>query len=248
MEIGRRDLLGAGLAYVSLAALVRAYGVARPAGANEISVSDRWHSLTRSLLHQAVRARNRLDRHRVERIIHEHAGAQGCSSRPVIKWMRDPAEAFDHLRRQGLRDLLQMQTTAFWHCARSTLTADDHAFERSFEIRWLAAEALRMDDAERALMAPKLLAKRKAALMSASAEATFEARAIAAQIGWLETSIPAAAVEALYQIEILLSQGFSEASKPIYHQLRLLEAHGYGLLATWETPTELVCVPRTVAV
>jgi hypothetical protein len=97
---------------------------------------------------------------------------------------------------------------------------------------------------DRALMVPKLTVKRDPTILDAGPDAAFEARAIAAQIGWLETSIAATAVDALCRIEILLSQGFSEMSKSIHHQLRIFEVFEAGLLATWETPTELVCLPR----
>ena len=59
-------------------------------------------------------------------------------------------------------------------------------------------------------MAPKLVARHSP---SADPDAALEARVFAAQIGWLETSIPDATVEALCRVEVLLSQGLSEASR-----------------------------------
>jgi hypothetical protein len=97
-------------------------------------------------------------------------------------------------------------------------------------------------------MAPKLLAKSKAIAGNASAEAVFEVRAVGAQIGWLETSIPMAAVEAVANVELFLSSGFSEHDEPVHHQLRGFEAYELGLLATWETPSAVICVPRLIAV
>ena len=91
-------------------------------------------------------------------------------------------------------------------------------------------------------MAPKLAAKRNPA-----ADQPFEVRVFAAQIGWLETSIPDAAVEALCRIEVLLSQGLPEVSEPVHRQLEIIEAYQHGLLATWETPDAMVCVPRSAA-
>jgi hypothetical protein len=105
----------------------------------------------------------------------------------------------------------------------------------------LANEVLRPDEHDRALMAPKLAAKQSP---SANPEAAFEVRVFAAQVGWLETSIPDAALEALCRVEVLLSQGLSEASEPVHHQLGIIAAYQHGLLATWETPDEMVCVPR----
>jgi hypothetical protein len=77
-------------------------------------------------------------------------------------------------------------------------------------------------------MAPELPAKSNAMAAGASAGAIFEARAVAAQIGWLETSLPAAAIDALCNVEMLLSSGFSERTMPIYHQLLCSERGSMG--------------------
>lgn len=69
-----------------------------------------------------------------------------------------------------------------------------------------------------------------------------EVRAVAAEIGWIETSLPAVVARAIRTVEDLLSVGHAEGSEPICHQLRVFEAFEYGLLATWETPEELVCL------
>jgi hypothetical protein len=60
----------------------------------------------------------------------------------------------------------------------------------------------------------------------------------------LETSLADAAAEAVSNVEMLLSTGASEASVAIDHQLKVFESCERGLLATWETPVELICVPR----
>jgi hypothetical protein len=86
-------------------------------------------------------------------------------------------------------------------------------------------------------MAPKLTAERRAA-----PQAVWKTRAVAAQIGWLETSLPAATADALCAIEDLLSAGHTEVSEKIHHQSRVFEAYENGLLAMWETRDELVCV------
>jgi hypothetical protein len=116
--------------------------------------------------------------------------------------------------------------------------------ERWCVLRRLATEGLRPDDHDRTLMAPKLVAKRNSAADQVPA---FEVRAVAAQIGWLETSIPDAAVEALCRVEVLLSIGTFEASEAVHHQMGIIEAYQHGLLATWETPHEMVCAPRSAA-
>jgi hypothetical protein len=57
----------------------------------------------------------------------------------------------------------------------------------------------------------------------------------------------AAAAEAVSNVELLLSSGLSEHDEVIHHQLRVFEAYEFGLLATWEMPAELICVPRVAA-
>jgi hypothetical protein len=111
----------------------------------------------------------------------------------------------------------------------------------------VAAEILRVEEHDRALMGPKLLAKSEATSTNASVEASFEVRAVGAQIGWLETSVAAGAAEAVPNVELLLSSGFSEHGEQVHHQLRVFEVYEQGLLATWETPAELICVPRDKA-
>jgi hypothetical protein len=242
MEIGRRGLL-AGAVSLTLARLAPSLG-AGPAGDQmPVPTDHRWHPLTRSLLDRASRAGRRLDRPRVERIIHEVSEGHG---RPVIKWMESPACAFEHLSRYPLDDLMQMRTARFWPASPPFSATDVDAAERTFELYWLAIQILRVEEHDRALMAPKLMAKQRATAVPSRPEAIFEARAVAAQIGWLETSLPAAAAQALCAVEDLLSAGHTESSVAIYHQLRVFEACECGLLATWETPDALICVPRFI--
>ena len=59
--------------------------------------------------------------------------------------------------------------------------------------------------------------------------------------------MPTAAAQAIRAVEDLLSAGHTESSMAIYHQLKVFEACEHGLLATWETPEELVCVPMNAA-
>jgi hypothetical protein len=47
-------------------------------------------------------------------------------------------------------------------------------------------------------------------------------------------------------VEMLLSAGESESSVAIDNQLKVFESYERGLLATWETPAELICVPRYI--
>ena len=143
--------------------------------------------------------------------------------------------------------LLQMDTASLWRRAGPSTHFDDRSLDSSFVLGGVVADIVGAEDHDRALMAPKLLAKSRAMAGNASVEASFEVRAVAAQIGWLETCIPVAAAGAVVNVELFLSSGFSEHDEPIHHQLRVFEAYELGLLATWETPTAVVCVPRSTA-
>jgi hypothetical protein len=243
MDIDRRSFLTGGLACAGLAVLPGKHPVAGLNSADDLAAIFGLHPFTVSLLERVVGAPSAVDRPKVERFIRQRAEYLGHRLPPVIKWLPGPQAAFDHLSRHGLTNLLQMEDAAFWRQMRCP-EMDEEILDRWCAISRLANEVLRPDEHERALMAPKLVAKQNP---SANLEPAFEGRVIAAQIGWLETSIPDATVEALCRVEVLLSQGLSEASEPVHHQLGIIEAYRHGLLATWETPDEMVCVPRAVA-
>jgi len=141
-----------------------------------------------------------------------------------------------------------MDTASLWRRGRPSSPVDEESLDRSLVLGGLVADIVGVEHHDRALMAPKLLAKSKAMAGNASIEASFEVRAVAAQIGWLETCLPVAAAEAVANVELFLSSGFSQHEEPIHHQLRVFEAYELGLLATWETPTAVICVPRSPAV
>jgi hypothetical protein len=157
--------------------------------------------------------------------------------------MIDPSGAFDHLSRYGLDALLRMGTASLWRRAAPSVGFDDQSLDLSFVLGRLVADIVRVEDHDRALMAPKLLAKSAAMAGNASAEAAVQVRAVAAQIGWLETSMPVAAAQAVADVELLMSSGFSEQDESLRHQLRVFEAYELGLLATWETADALICTP-----
>ena len=234
MGIGRRDLL-VGATSVGLAA------VAGPPGLldNPAITGGHWHPLTQSLLDRAKRAGNVLDRARVERIVREVSGEHGPL---VIKWMESTHEAFEHLLRYPLDELAQMPTAQLWPFPPTASAGDHEAEERSIELRWHANQALRVDEHGLALMAPKLDFRARASVSQSRPDSVFEARAIAAEIGWIETSLPGAAAGAILGVEDLLSTGRAEAPEAIHHQLLVFEAFESGLLATWETPEALICV------
>jgi hypothetical protein len=241
MDVDRRSFLTGGVACAGLAVLPGKYRVVGFNSADDIAAIFGLHPFTVSLLERVAGARSAVDRSKVERFIRQRARYLGHRLPPVIKWLPGPQAAFDHLSRHGLTNLLQMENAAFWRQS-SCPEMDEEILDRWCAISRLANEVLRPDEHDRALMAPKLVAN-----PSANPDAAFEVRVFAAQIGWLETSIPDATVEALCRVEVLLSQGHSEASEPVYHQLEIIQAYQHGLLATWETPDEIICVPRSAA-
>jgi hypothetical protein len=245
MNIDRRHLL-IGAAVAGTFGPVRAGPNPLPLG---IPDTGYWHPLTRSLLKRARRighCRTAPDRAMIERIIRQLTDLSGHAERPVIKWMDTPSDVFDHLSRFGLDALLDMGTAKFWRTFRPRPSPDARAFDRAFEVRMLASDLLGVDKHDRLLMAPKLRAKSGATSENASDGDVFRVRAVSSQIGWLETSMADATAEAVSNVELLLSAGASEGSVVIDHQLRVFETHELGLLATWETPAELLCIPRFV--
>jgi hypothetical protein len=208
---------------------------------------DEWHPLTRSLLERARRigrGGDAPDRAAVERTIRQFADASGRGERLVIKWMGTPTDSFDHLSRFGLDALLDMGTARFWHLDQLSGSRDVEAFDRAFEVRMMANELLGVEELDHALMAPKLLAKSQAMSARLSDKEVFRVRAVSSQIGWLETSVADVAAQAVANVELLLTTGTSEGSVAKDHQLRVFESYEHGLLATWETPDALICVPR----
>jgi hypothetical protein len=156
--------------------------------------------------------------------------------------MDTPSDAHDHLSRLGLDALLYMGTTRFWRRAQPAVPRDEETFDRAFDVRMVANELLRVNEHDRILMAPKLLAKSRAMAANLSDEEVFRVRAVSAQIGWLETSMADAAAQAIANVELLLSTGASEGSVPIDNQLKVFGSYEHGLMATWETPDALICV------
>jgi hypothetical protein len=245
MNIDRRQLL-IGAAVAGTFGPVRASPNPLPFG---IPDTGYWHPLTRSLLKRARRighCRTAPDRAMIERIIRQLTDVSGCAEQPVIKWMDTPSDAFDHLSRFGLDALLDMGTARFWRRSLRPESRDAGTLDRAFEVRLLAGELLGVDELDPFLMAPKLQAKSRAISAAALGSEVFRVRAVSSQIGWLETSLADVAAEAVSNVELLLATGASEVSAPIHHQLTVFEAFECGLLATWETPLGLICVPRQV--
>lgn len=241
MEIDRRNLLWAtaGLAMTKLVG--PASSQAGLAGADEFP----WHPITRSLLDRARQACSvdcRANRSLIEHLIHQEADTQGYANPPVIKWLADPFEAFAYLRRIGLDALLQMGTTRLWRRAGPPVSTDDDRLNSAAVLGSRIAGLVRSAEHDEALMAPKLRSKAQVMVEKASDDAVFKVRAVAVQIGWLETCIPIVAAQAVTDIELLLSAGVSDGT--IHHQLKVFEAYELGLLATWETPAVIICVPR----
>ena len=241
MDIGRRELL-AGSVSLGLSTIVGS-PVVIPADPEDLAPSGRpWHALTQSLLDRANRAGHLIDRSRVERIIREVAGEHG---RPIIKWMDTPACAFEHLLWYPLDELARMPTAQFWPFPPPVSAANADAEERSVELYLHATQVLRVEEHGRALLAPKLAYKEQAISSYSDPKLVLEARSAAAEIGWVETSLPGAAAGAIRAVEDLLSDGYAEDSMEICNQLVVFEAFEHGLLASWETPDALVCVQRS---
>jgi len=186
------------------------------------------------------------DRTVVERAIRQLADSSGYTKPLVIKWMDTPTDTFDRLSRLGLDALLDMGTTGFWRRLQPPVPSDEQTSDRGFEVRMLANELLGVDEQDRLLMAPKLRTKAQAISANLSDEEVFRVRAVSSQIGWLETSMADAAAQAVSNVDLLLSAGAFEGSVAIDHQLKVFESHEQGLLATWETPGVLICVPRMI--
>jgi hypothetical protein len=239
MDIERRSLLKATVCLAVLG-LVSPLEAGIPAEADPIPAMHTWHPLTRSLIRRAQEASSggkSVNTSQVDQIIRETAVAQGCTKSPVIKWLPDPFSAFDHLSRYGLDALLQMGSASLWRRAGPSTHFDDRSLDLSLVLGGVVADIVGTEEHDRALMAPKLLSKSTAMAGNLSVEAVFKVRAIAAQIGWLETCLPVAAAQAVANIELFLSSGSSEHDELIHHQLRVFEAYELGLLATWETPS-----------
>jgi hypothetical protein len=239
MDIGRRELL-AGAARLGLSTM---FGSLRPDYAraeNSVWQGLPLHPLTRSLLDRAVRAGRQFDRPRVERVVLKLAGERG---RPIIKWMDSPECVFEHLRRYPLNDLVQMPIAHFWAASPSGLVQDYAQLERSLDFYVLANRLLGVEEQCGELLGARLDFRARLIGATPDPAAAFDARVLAAEIGWIETSLPAVAARAIRAVEDLLLAGHAESSESIYHQLMVFDAFEHGLLATWETPEELVCLP-----
>ncbi len=248
MDIDRRQVL-IGAVGVALAGSLGGVVAGSSPQPPDIPGAGRWHPLTQSLLERARRTnlqRMAPDRNQVERTIRQLADASGCVKPLVIKWMETPTDAHDYLSRFGLDALLDMGTTGFWRRAQPPVPSDVETFDRAFEVRIVANELLSVDEHDRLLMASKLRAKSQAISANASDEEVFRVRAVSSQIGWLETSLADAAAQAVSNVELLLSAGASEGSVAIDHQLMIFASYEQGLLATWETPDALICVPKHI--
>jgi hypothetical protein len=119
-----------------------------------------------------------------------------------------------------------------WRSAGPSIAFDERSRDRSFVLGGLAVVIIGVEDHDRALMGPKLLAKSRAMSGNASGEALFEVRSVAAQIGWLETCIPVAAANAVANIELFLSLDSPSATSP------------YIISCGYSRPTSLACSPR----
>jgi hypothetical protein len=244
MAIQRREFLKIGVGS-AVAALAGSSGTQALAIRTE---SCAWHPLTWSLIRRAQAACSRppnIDTPQIEQLIAETSAAQGSAKPPVIKWLPDPFSAYAHLNDYGLEKLLKMGSATLWSRAALPQRVDDGSLEITrcvrLEVVW---DIIGAEEHDRVLMAPELLAKSATVARGLSAEEAFKVRAIAAQIGWLETSLPAAAALAVDAIDFLVTSGIPEDDELVKHNLRIFRAYELGLLATWETPAAFICIPR----
>jgi hypothetical protein len=237
MQLDRRQVLFS-------VAMALATGRACAGAAHSEAELAECHQLTRSLIERARRASTAtycVDTDAIELVIRRMAEASG--DLPVIKWMASPTEAFDYLRRLNSSDL-GMSLAPLWRIRRSYPPCDEDAFERSLRVRQLASEIVRPEEHDLILMAPKLNAISEAKRAGAPPAELRRVRAVCFEIGWLETSLPAVATESICAIEALLASDERPDSDAVRDRVRVFEAYELGLLATWETPSELVCLHR----
>ena len=123
-----------------------------------------------------------------------------------------------------------MNNAQLWRRAGPKTDLDEDRLNSHLVLGGVIGDTVRASDHDRLLMAPKLLSKARMMAENASVEAVAKVRAIAAQIGWLETCIPVAAAQAVTNIELFLSSSAPEES--IHYQLRRFETYELGFLAT----------------
>ena len=209
----------------------------------------RWHSKVQAILDQARNATGSqmVERGLIEDTIKRRTKATSYKIAP-LKWLETPADAHAYLSRQGLEVLLKADVTQFWRFDGSGLLQNGFDYpESAHDAQSEAEDIFRVDEREANVSAPKRNAKARALASNISTQDVFRTRAISSQIGWLETVIARAAAHSIYQMELLLSLGVSEDDDEINRLLTVLEVRERGLLATWETAEELVCVPVTSA-
>lgn len=207
-----------------------------------------FHPLTRSLLDRARRVGSRagsLDRAIVEDTVRRFSEKTSRESGLVIEWLDGPEEAFDRLSRIGLEGLLAMGETNFWSLHTTPSVTEAAWCDSASSARLMAGRLLRVEDHDRLLMAPKLAAKSHAVRTGCNLDELYRVRAASAQIGWLETSMADAAARAVGNVEMRIGSGLPADDASIYNQILVFEAHEQGLLASWETPSALLCVPAT---
>lgn len=183
------------------------------------------------------------DRDLIEDTIKRRVEATAYKVAPV-KWLETAADAHAYLSDQGLEALLRADVTRFWRFDESAVLQRGFDYlESAYDAQGEAEGIFRVDEREADVSAPKQRAKARAIASNISTQDVFHTRAVSSQIGWLETVISRAAAYSIYQMELLLSSGISGDSASIGHLLGVIDAFERGLLATWETSDELVCVP-----
>jgi hypothetical protein len=246
----RRLLLNATAAMVALPIISRTVAWA---AADLEQIRDapptKWHPMVEAILGRARNAnrRNISDRDLIEHTIKGRAQATACKIAPV-KWMKTPADAHAYLSHQGLEALLKADVARFWKFDDSEVLQRGFDYpESAYDAQSEAEEVFRVDEREADVSAPKQRAKARAIANNLSTQDLFHTRAVSSQIGWLETVIARAAAYSIYQMELLLSMRIREDAVEITLLRDVFDVHEHGLLATWETTSELVCVARELS-
>jgi hypothetical protein len=241
----RRLILNATAAMVALPIFSRSFTSAA-AALDQIpdAPTTRWHPMVEAILDRArnVSGRRISERGLIEDTIKRRAEAAAYKIAPV-KWLETSADAHAYLSHQGLEVLLEADVARFWKFDNSKVLQRGFDYpESAYDAQSEAEEFFRVEERENEVSAPKQRAKAHAIASNISAQNVFYTRAVSSQIGWLETVIARAAAYSIYQIELLLSLGVSEDAAEIRRLLNVFEAYEHGLLATWETAQEFVCV------
>jgi hypothetical protein len=144
--------------------------------------------------------------------------------------------------RSRRRDTRALYSEPRGSARQKTYKGEENGFETTRKTALITGASKGLGYASAEVLAQEGCSLRLVSRSEADPDAIHDARMLASEIGWLETSLPAVAARAVRAVEALLDVGLTERSEQIHHQLLVFEAFEQGLLATWETPEELFCL------